>query len=152
MIESDVEAEENESTRVFHEWHTWECYPAGFYGDKPPEGMTVADCEEAYKEFLLDLELFGQAIEGVFKDWPKSTEHYLTNEKMNRVAWIGQSAMCYQTGIPARFCGGYNLLSDEQKLAADELALEFLNKWLESDGRERVDMIGAGISSKANIY
>ena len=34
LDESDIESEDDESsTRIFHEWKDWECFPAGFYKD-----------------------------------------------------------------------------------------------------------------------
>jgi hypothetical protein len=51
---------------------------------------------------------------------------------MNRIAWLGQAAMCYATGIPSTFCGGFNQLSPEEQHAANLAALKYLNIWLES--------------------
>lgn len=121
--------------RIYHTWDKWECYPAGFYESKPKnrklsEGM----CKLMYAEFLRDIPRFEAAMAGVLRDWPNSTEHYLTNERMNRIAWLGQSAMCYATGIPSVFCGGFNQLSPEEQLAANLAALKYLNIWLESRG------------------
>lgn len=148
-ITNDVKLPEN---RIFHEWQDWECYPAGFYGDKPPKNMTVQQCEEGYRDFLADLPKFADALQRVITEWKNSSEHYLTNEKMNRIAWLGQAAMCIETGVPARFCGGYNLLTDEQKEAADCKALEYLNKWLVANGREELTWEQAQSKSKADIY
>ena len=83
----------NDPDRIFHEWEDWECYPAGFYGDKPPKGMTVTDCEEAYRDFLADIPRFEAALNRVITEWVHSCEHYLTNQKMNRIAWLGQASM-----------------------------------------------------------
>lgn len=151
LDDGDVE-ELEDSTRVFHEWQKWECYPAGFYKEHPPQGMTVEDCEIAYRDFLFDLTRFDAALERLPKEWPKSCEHYLTNERMNRVAWLGQAAMCIATGVPSRFCGGYNMLPDPQKSAADEKALEHLNRWLVANGRTAVDLNGAGAKAIVNLY
>jgi len=76
----------------------------------------------------------------VINNWVNSCEHYLTNTAMNRIAWIGQAAMCYETGIPSKFCGGFSLLTDEQKEAANQVALEVLNEWLRRYNRTPVDM------------
>jgi hypothetical protein len=138
--------------RIFHTWDQWECYPAGFYDEKPPKGMTTDECELAYRDFLSDLDTFGKGMDGVLSDWIKSCEHYLTNENMNRIAWLGQSAMCYATGIPSRYRGGYNLLSDEQKADADGLALIYLNKWLSDNGYEALTPEEAQSRTQANLY
>ena len=145
-------AECPDENRVFHEWQDWECFPAGFYSDKPPKGMTVPECEESYRAFLADTSQFGEALERVITEWKFSSEHYLTNPKMNRIGWLGQAAMCIMSGVPARFCGGYNLLTEEQKEAADRKALEYLNKWLEANGRDSLAWEDAQSKTKANIY
>lgn len=145
-------AECPDENRVFHEWEDWECYPAGFYGDKPPKGMTVPECEEAYRDFLADIPAFESALQRVITEWKYSCEHYLTNQKMNRIAWLGQASMCLVNGVPARFCGGYNMLSADQKEAADRKAHEYLNKWLEQNGREPLNWDEAQSKTRANIY
>lgn len=150
--ESDVEALSADENRIFHEWQDWECYPAGFYSDKPPKEMTVEQCEIAYRDFLADIPRFEAALHRVISEWKNSCEHYLTNEKMNRIAWLGQASMCLESGVPSRFCGGYNLLNKEQQEAADRKALEYLNKWLEKNGRATLEWEQAQSKTKANIY
>jgi ParB-like chromosome segregation protein Spo0J len=149
-IQSDAQAKDN--GRVFHEWQHWECYPAGFYSDKPPAGMTAQDCEESYRDFLANIPRFEEALKRVISEWVISCEHYLTNEKMNRIAWLGQASMCIENGVPARFCGGYNMLTDEQKNDADKKALDYLNVWLEATGRETLSSEEADSKTAANLY
>ena len=66
----------------------------------------------------------------IIDQWRNSCEHNLTNERMNRTAWMGQAAVCYKYSVPARYRGGYNLLTDLQKQAADDAALEIINVWM----------------------
>lgn len=150
--ESDVETLALDESRIFHEWQDWECYPAGFYSDKPPKDLTVEQCEIAYRDFLADIPRFEMALQRVITEWKNSCEHYLTNEKMNRIAWLGQASMCIDSGVPSRFCGGYNLLTPEQQELADRKALEYLNKWLEQNGRASLEWGQAQSKTKANIY
>lgn len=49
---------------------------------------------------------------------------------MNRIAWMGQASLTYKHKIPARYRGGYHLLDDYQKKAADDAALEIINEWM----------------------
>lgn len=132
--------------RVFHTYDKWECHKAGFYKSSV-DGMTSEECQLAYRDFLADKDRFRAAANKVIEEWTYSCEHYLTNFAMNRIAWIGQAAMCYETGVPSRFCAGFNLLTEEQKAAANEIALDVLNDWLLMNGRDPVDMdeaLGAG--------
>lgn len=138
--------------RIYHTWDKWECYPSGFYEEKPPKGMSNEQCEEAYRDFLSNYAEFSAGLYRVITEWKNSCEHYLTNESMNRIAWLGQAAMCISTGIPSRYRGGYNLLSDEDKEKADKLALTYLNLWLNNNGYEAADAVKAGKNALVNLY
>ena len=105
--------------------------------------MTVEDGELAYAKFLADSSAFSVALTRVVNEWKFSCEHYLTNPAMNRIAWLGQASMCYATGVPSAYRGGFGLLTEEQKEQANELALKYLNKWLLSHGGQKLDMIEA---------
>lgn len=125
--------------RIFHTYDKWECEKAGFY-KQSVDNMTAEECKIAYKNFLSDTDLFRESATCVINEWNNSCEHYLTNFAMNRIAWIGQAAMCYSTGVPSKFCSGFNLLTENQKEEANLVALDVLNDWLQQNGREPVSM------------
>lgn len=136
-LEGSVKVDPNAMKRIFHTWDEWECYPAGFYDEKPRDSTLADDaCTELYATLLRDIPAFEQAMAGVLDEWPNSCEHYLSNERMNRIAWLGQSALCFTHGIPRKFRSGYMLLSEDEKLEANLAALRFLNMWLTSHGEE----------------
>ncbi len=126
-------ANTSDKDRIFHTFEKWECHRAGFY-NSTVEGKNAETCERDYGAFLADLDAFRRGLEGVTTEWKHSCEHYLTNRAMNRVAWLGQAAACFSLGIPQEFRGGYQLLTEPQKEAANRLAFEYLNKWLAENG------------------
>ncbi len=128
--------------RVFHTYDKWECYQAGFY-DTTKEGWTKAACETAYRDFLSDTDQFATALDHVVTNWKHSCEHYLTNGAMNRIAWLGQASACHAIKIPSAYRGGFWLLTEEQQAKANEVALEYLNKWLAANQREPISMAEA---------
>jgi len=138
--------------RIYHTWDRWECYPAGFYNNRPPKGMTSEQAELAYRDFLRDSLRFGLALATVCSEWKHSCEHYLTTESMNRIAWLGQAAMCVATGVPSQFRGGYNLLTPDEQVAADALALQYLNAWLSAHAAETLTLETAASKTVANLY
>lgn len=138
--------------RIYHTWEKWECYPAGFYNDDPPKGMTSQEATEAYMYFLRDLPRFERALIRVLDEWPRSCEHSLSNERMNRIAWLGQASMCVEAGVPACFRGGFNLLSKDEQAAADAMALKYLNIWLEAHGEPALTIDKAQSKTAANLY
>jgi hypothetical protein len=142
----------NDPDRIFHTFDKWECHKAGFYLNGK-EGMTRVQCEQSYAEYLSDIPKFKEGLDGVLREWVNSCEHYLTNKAMNRIAWLGQAAMCYSTGIPSKFCSGFNLLTTEQQDKANVAALEALNFWMKNYNRESVSMEDAlSIGRQVNIY
>lgn len=149
-IISDVIAdfEPSDKGRVFHTWEKWECFRAGFFAERYDQ----EDGEEKYREFLSDIGRFRDALEVVTTEWNYSCEHNLTNDRMNRIAWLGQASVCQALGIPSLCRGGYHRLTEDQKKAADALALEYLNRWLVAHGREAVDFEKAGGRTEAELY
>lgn len=130
---------QGDDSRIFHTYDKWECEKAGFYKQNV-DGMTAEECKAAYRDFLADSDRFRSAANSVINEWVNSCEHYLTNFAMNRIAWIGQASMCYATGVPSKYCSGFNLLTEDQKDEANEVALCVLNDWLLMNGRDPVDM------------
>lgn len=143
--------EPKKNGRVLHTWEKWECYQHGFYAESPTD-MTQDEGEERYREFLADPSRFAAAMEVIISEWKHSCEHYLTNDRMNRIAWLGQASVAQAMRIPSCCRGGYHRLTEDQKQAADELALKYLNRWLVANGREAVDAKTAGGRTEAELY
>ena len=138
--------------RIYHTWDEWECYPAGFYDNKPPSGMTPDEAVLAYTSFLRNPSRFESALKLVLSRWKNSCEHYLSNENMNRIAWLGQAAMCISTGVPSAFRSGFNRLSEKEQLAANMMALKYLNIWLVKRGEHRLTLDKAKSRTVADMY
>jgi len=138
--------------RIYRTWDKWECYPAGFYENHPPKNMTNEEAEEFYRSFLINIPLFEENLNRVITKWKNSCEHYLTNDRMNRIAWLGQASVCIYKGVPSRFRGGYNLLTDEQKKRADETALKYMNIWFKRNGYPKLFMNEVQSKTEANLY
>jgi len=139
--------------RIFHTWDKWECYRAGFYEKKSKDkNLTEEKCKEIFRDFFLDIPLFESTMEKLLIEWPNSCEHYLSNSNMNRIAWLGQAAVCYEKKLPAAFRGGFNMLSEEEKLKANQAALKFLNKFLQKFGQSELTLEEAQSKTEANLY
>lgn len=114
--------------RIYHCWGRWECTSAGMYD--PVVACDEAKNKQLYREFLSCSIKFQRGIDRVFKEWPISCENFLTNQSINRIAWIGQSAACIELGLCAGYKGGFWLLSQERQAEANLLALNNLISWV----------------------
>lgn len=114
--------------RIYHHWETWECVQAGMYSES---SLDFDAATAAYAAFLSDIPRFQRAMQRVIAEWPISCEQFLTNDSINRIAWLGQSAMCIETGIPRCFRAGFKLLSRHQQDSANQAAADTLRLWIQ---------------------
>ena len=125
--------------RIFHTFDRWEAVEYGFYDSTHPT-MTQVQCEYKYKEVLSDPNEFDRILKKITDEWINSCEHNLTNKALNRIAWLGQAAVAYKYKVPSKYSSGWQLLAHDEQLAANEVALAHLNRWLESRNIAPVSM------------
>ena len=124
--------------RIFHTYDKWECLKAGFYKSKK-EGWSHEDCEKEFKRILSNQHLFREILNKVITEWKYSCEHYLTNNSMNRIAWLGQAAVCYHSGVPSKYSGAWMDLDEKTRNKANKIALKYLNKWIKTNNFKQVN-------------
>jgi hypothetical protein len=137
----------NDKNRIFHTWDKWECYPCGFY-ESSLKDKSHEQCEQIFIDIISNEDNFSSALDGLINNWKNSCEHYLSNKSMNRIAWLGQAAVCFYSGVPSRYSSAWSKISEENRNKADEIALIYLNKWLSNNQREEVEMHEAKNSGK----
>lgn len=97
------------------------------FTDASPYG--AEESKARYAEFLRDLPKFAATLDRVLKNWPISCEHFLTNDEINRIAWLGQSSMFLSESVPAQYRAGFKLLTADEQRAANAVAAAGLVKW-----------------------
>jgi hypothetical protein len=114
--------------RIFHPWDKWEDYTYGFYGGKDFDSKNAV---KICANLLKDLNMFEHALARIVIEWPYSCEHNLTNESMNRIAYLGQAAFALLYNIPNNVSmAAYSTLTLEEQQKADALAQKYLDLWL----------------------
>lgn len=143
---------ESDTTRIFHTYDKWECHKAGFYESKK-EGWTHEQSKAEYIRILSNEAVFAEILEKLIVEWKYSCEHYLTNKSMNRIAWLGQAAVCYESGVPSKYSNSWFDLTEDQRNAANNVALKYLNMWLENNQNIQLDMNDAlNINRQIELY
>lgn len=120
--------------QVWHPWTEWECYRAGMFDGEV--NMDAETAKAAYADFLRDIPRFNAAMSRVVKEWPVSCEHFLSNPNTNRIAWLGQAAMCIETGVPCVYRGGFNTMDIEERTAANAAADVVLQRWIKQHAQK----------------
>lgn len=114
--------------RIYHPYILWEDYKAGFYDNV--SGENKKQMIESVIEFFSNPELTRSFMMKVVKEWKYSCEHNLTNESMNKIAYIGQGACCIYGGIPSTVTmEAWSKVPKEHQLEADKIALSVIEHW-----------------------
>ena len=129
LIDSFRVGNTNDPNRIFHTYDKWECHKAGFY-KSTKDGWSHEQSEIEFKRILSDQDLFSEILNKLIIDWKFSCDHYLTNTSMNRIAWLGQAAVCYHSGVPSRYSSAWFDIDSETRDKANATALKYLNKWM----------------------
>jgi ParB-like chromosome segregation protein Spo0J len=152
VIKSFRAGNTNDPDRIFHTYDKWECYKASFYATTK-EGWSHQQCKDEFVRILSDQNLFGDILSKVIREWKYSCEHYLTNKAMNRIAWLGQAAVCYLSGVPSRYSSAWFDIDEETRKLADETALHYLNKWLANNQQFELNFDeAANIAKQVELY
>jgi len=118
-------------------WEQWECIPAGMYQPACCKRAEFEQRQREYASFLSDLGLFAKSAMAVTLHWPLSCVNFLTNEQINRIAWIGQASACYAVGLGSAYRGGFWLLPAGLQKQANSVAENILKGWVDEHNRNR---------------
>jgi len=111
----------------FHHFSMWEDFRNGLYN---------SSCERYDEKVHLSIDLLSDQEEfyivavDMFKAWSYSAEQNLTDNSINKKAWIGQASCCFNHKAPDyATIEAWWKLSDETRVKANETALKALKKW-----------------------
>lgn len=117
-----------EIERIYHSWEKWEDYKAGFYDNL--SGKEKQSMIDKAVEMFSSPELTEKYMNEVITKWYYSCEQNLTNNGMNKIAYIGQAACCLFFGIPATITmEAWSSVPEEHQVVANRIAEEKLNEW-----------------------
>lgn len=124
--------------RIYHRYEKWECYRSGFFkskkGNKEENIQKVVDFFEKEDGINFDI-----SCNSIIHDWRYSCEHNLSNESLNRIAWLGQACVAKELGIDCYTTReAWSFLSDETKNRSNEIAQKYLNEWSVVNGTEEI--------------
>lgn len=114
--------------RIYHRYELWEDWRHGFYWNE--SGLSKQELKQKVVEFFTDKKLVKKYMEMVVEKWPFSSQHNLTNDSMNRVAWLGQSAVCLYCKCPCQITmETWREVPDKNRNEADRIAEEIILKY-----------------------
>jgi len=112
--------------RVYHPHNEWEEIKHNMWGSVSNEKAWL----EKAVLFTGDHELYGGFMFDVIKKWPVSCENALTDQYINKKAWIGHAAAALAMNCPEYITRkAWRDLTDEQKFLANKQAERAIRAW-----------------------
>lgn len=125
--------------RIFHHYNKWEDYHAGMY-DECKEGREERVKQAA--EILGTPQICREAMQMVIAQWEKATEYNLSNEQINRKAWLGQAACCCYAGIHEdETREAWGIMTEAQRVEANRIAAGIIKRWVRKKDIETSEQI-----------
>lgn len=130
-----------EIKRIYHSWEKWEDYKAGFYNNV--SGKDKTEMIEKVVELFTNPELTERYMNKSIKEWFFSCEQNLTNNGMNKIAYIGQAACCLYARVPnLTTMFAWKSLDENTRLRSDNIAKKTILKWEQKKISEIISKIG----------
>jgi hypothetical protein len=118
--------------RVYHHYERWEDWKLGFYDNC--SGAEKKEKIQKVVEMFESEELTTEYMNRVIEEWKYSCEHNLTNESINKIAYIGQAACCIYAKIPNSVTmEAWSLLSKDVQQRSDNIAKRVIEKWKQNN-------------------
>jgi len=112
--------------RVYHPHNKWEEIKFNMWGDV----SNVKVWLEKAVAFTGDHKLYGSYMIRVINEWEFSCENALTDQYINKKAWIGHAAAALAMSCPEHITRkAWRDLTDEQKFLANKQAERAIRAW-----------------------
>jgi hypothetical protein len=113
--------------RIYHHYKKWEDFKHGFYDSCSNENQLISIVIGMFSDEMLTRIFMNRVVD----EWTYSCQHNLTNENLNKIAYIGQAACCLYANIPNTITRKtWSKLSEKIQNRSNKIAQETLNKWL----------------------
>jgi hypothetical protein len=129
--------------QVWHPYENWEEIRYNMWGNVSERQKYL---QMAIK-FTGNHKLYGSYMLRVVEEWPISCENALTDNTLNKQAWIGHAACALAIRCPEDITRkAWSFLTDEQQLLANKEARRAIQRW--ADNYRQSEKIHRGVESE----
>jgi len=124
-----MNVKEIELEQIYHPYNVWEDHKNGFYDNV--SGKNKIEMIKKVVEFFSDPLQVEEIMFRVVDEWFYSCEHNLTNNGMNKIAYIGQASLSYLHKIPSTITmESWSKVPKEFQIEANNIAERAYDRWL----------------------
>lgn len=125
--------------RIYFDFRELEEFHSGMW--RIVRGSDRAKNALAAARLMRDSVAFKAAMMRALDEWPKSCEHNLTADGVNKLAWLGHAGNCIEHGGPEENTRiGWHQLAKEEQDEANRVAQEVLEEWHRRKGLASRDL------------
>lgn len=115
-------------TRVYYHYEQLEEYHAGMW--RITRGDTRKQHMQNSATLMKDEKAFEAAMVEALQSWPRSCEHNLTADAINKIAWLGHAGCCIGVGSPEEATrAAWHALNKSEQDKANAAAARALATW-----------------------
>ena len=119
--------------KIWHPFWLWEDIPMGRKVEAKDEDLFL----QKAIEFTGNHELYGSWMMRVIEEWPISCEQNLTDDSLNKQAWIGHAACQMAIECPEYITRkAWGMLNQEQRDLANLQADRAIHEWKQRHSKE----------------
>lgn len=122
-------------TQIFVPYWEWEDWINGMWKTGNDEQLQPAI------DFTGNWERYGNSMGEVMLAWPRTMLNSMTNQSINRRAFLGHCAVTFKLGIPESVTRkAWGLLTNEQRFYADDIAEKHIKHWEHEYKRKNITL------------
>lgn len=123
------------NVRAFYPYWEWEDHRCGFYQSSP---LGKKENIQKVVGFFSSPKETKKWMEWVTDNWVKSCKQNLTNPSINKIAYLGQAAVCAKFGIPSTVTmEAWSYVPKKYQTIANRIARETINKWKRENNNQQ---------------
>lgn len=116
--------------RIYHHYKKWEDYKNGLYRTVQSDDSEAEELVQLAHSLLSSPRVLYTSMSSVTYEWPIATEVNLTHKGINRRAWLGQAACCYEYSTPENLTKqAWHRLTELQQSRANAIADRIISEW-----------------------
>lgn len=114
--------------QIYHPYYKWECFKNGMW--RKESKQYEQNMIQEIIDFTGNHILYGDAMFQVIRSWKYSMENFLTNKSINRRAYVGHAACCYEKKYPEYLVReAWGTLTNNQRSLANQRADAAILHW-----------------------
>jgi hypothetical protein len=121
--------------KIYHHYNIWECFKNKMYLTKD---LNETENIKKVIDFFTDENIFIEVGHEMIREWKFTLQHHLSDESINKIAYIGQLACNYKHNIPEITTKkAWYMLDEETRIKSNNNARLIIQNYFKNETKNR---------------